>query len=111
MNRRTMMQLAIVLALLVSMPVAAKVSGLPDFTGLVEKQALRLSIFESHNLVPADSKVTGTTVEASRAAVKINRICLNFSDAISTHPITHEAGSQTAWVPVPGLSMLQMVTS
>jgi len=37
MNRRTMMQLAIVLALLVSMPVVAKVSGLPDFTGLVEK--------------------------------------------------------------------------
>lgn len=37
MNRRMMMQLAIALALLVSMPLAAKVSGLPDFTGLVDK--------------------------------------------------------------------------
>jgi serine protease Do len=37
MKRRMMIQLAALLALLMSMPLAAKVSGLPDFTGLVEK--------------------------------------------------------------------------
>ncbi|NOR19347.1 MAG: Do family serine endopeptidase, partial [Xanthomonadales bacterium] len=37
MKRRMMIQLAALLAVAISMPLAAKVSGLPDFTGLVEK--------------------------------------------------------------------------
>jgi len=37
MKQRLIMPLAVLLALMVSMPVAAKVSGLPDFTELVEK--------------------------------------------------------------------------
>ena len=37
MKRRLMMPVAALLTLLISMPLAAKVSGLPDFTGLVEK--------------------------------------------------------------------------
>ena len=37
MNRRMMIQLAAFLALLISMPLAAKLSGLPDFTELVIK--------------------------------------------------------------------------
>lgn len=37
MKRKMMLQFAVVLALLVSVPVAAKVNGLPDFTELVEK--------------------------------------------------------------------------
>ncbi len=37
MRQRVMIQLVAVLTLLMSMPLAAKPSGLPDFTGLVEK--------------------------------------------------------------------------
>jgi serine protease Do len=37
MNRRMILPLSAVLALILSMPLAAKVSGLPDFTELVEK--------------------------------------------------------------------------
>ncbi len=37
MKQRMMIPLSALLALLISMPLAAKLSGLPDFTGLVEK--------------------------------------------------------------------------
>ena len=109
MKQRITLQFAALLILLVSLPLAAKVSGLPDFTGLVEKAGpavvnIRVTQFgtRSQRLL---SKMADVVVNRVKTILRFP----SFSDAILMYPMIRVLANLTVWGLAPVSYMLRMV--
>ena len=109
MKQRVTLQFVVLLMLFISLPLVAKVSGLPDFTELVEKAGpavvnIRVTQFGTGGHQPR----MGRNVESG---AKITPKSRSFSDAISMCPVIPGGHNPTVWALAPALYTLKMVMS
>ncbi len=88
MKQKVTLQFAVLLMLFMSLPLAAKVTGLPDFTELVEKAGpavvnIRVTQFGTRG----PGGIRPAMMSSAESRVKITRKYPSFSDVISMCPM------------------------
>ena len=110
MRQKVTLLFAALLMLFMSLPAAAKVTGLPDFTELVEKAGPAVVNIQVTQFGTRSSRKADENGEHATGVVKTTPRYRSFSGATLMCPATLVVVSRIVWEPVLGSYMMQRVT-